>query len=163
MEDLLAWNDLGESWFGIPMKVTSKTHFNADLAILPGHKMIFNMFWLLTGGQAPVKPFTHINSILWKHLWERNCTRPLPHPILQRKKLRRRKARCPALGHRQWSGKAKKGHSRPALKPRFWPPHHAAFCNHCQCMSVWISLSRSTAKAITSSSLKITNVYMANE
>ena len=90
-------------------------------------------------------------------------TVPAPHPILQRKKLRHRKARCPALGHRQWSGKAKKGHSRLALKPRFWPSHHAAFCNHCQCMSVWISLSRSTAKAITSSSLKITNVYMANE
>lgn len=42
----------------------SKTLFNTDLATIPRHMITFNTFWLLTGGQALAKPFTHMNALI---------------------------------------------------------------------------------------------------
>ena len=128
--------DLGYLWKSLVK------HFNKDLAILPGHKMISNMFWLLTGGQALAKPFTHISSsILWKHLWDRNCTPPPPS-------CRGKNWGTGKLSALPWVmdsgvGKPEKGYSRPALKLRFWPRTTLPFAitvSACQCEQAFLEV-----------------------
>lgn len=116
VEDLLAWNDLSESWFGIPMKVTSKTHFKQIWPFFLDIRWYLICFDCLLGAKHQVKPFTHINSILWKHLWDRNCTSP-PTPFCRGKNWGTGR-----LGALPWVMDSGVGKPRRATAVRLWSP-----------------------------------------